>query len=102
MVIPALVVAETTYLIGTRLGVDAEARFLEALADHEVDVPSGSDWSRIAELVDGYADFPLGGADASVVELAERLDADAVVTFDRRHFGAVRPKHRVALTLLPE
>jgi hypothetical protein len=51
--------------------------------------------------VDEYADFPLGGTDASVVALAERLDADVVVTLDRRHFGAVRPRHREALVLLP-
>jgi predicted nucleic acid-binding protein len=102
LVIPALVVAEATYLIGRRLGPAAEARFLEALADHDIDAPSGPDWTRVAQLVDEYGDFPLGGADASVVELAERLHADVIVTFDRRHFGAVRPKHQAALRLLPE
>ncbi|HEY5320832.1 MAG TPA: PIN domain-containing protein [Galbitalea sp.] len=101
LVIPALVVAETTYLVGRRLGAVAEARFLEALADHEVDVPSGPDWSRIAELVEEYLDFPLGGTDASVVALAERLDTDVVITLDRRHFGAIRPRHCEALSLLP-
>ena len=45
--------------------------------------------------------FPLGGTDASVVALAERLGAEAVVTLDRRHFGAVRPRHRKAFELLP-
>lgn len=102
LVIPALVVAETTYLIGRRLGAVAEARFLDALAGHDVEGPSPADWPRIAELVEEYADFPLGGTDASVVALAERLDTGTVVTFDRRHFGAVKPLHRPALTLLPE
>lgn len=44
----------------------------------------------------------LGAVDASVIELAERPDTDVVVTLDHRHFGAVRPRHCEALTLLPE
>lgn len=55
----------------------------------------------MAELVEEYADFPLGGTDASVIALAERLDAGIAITLDHRHFGAVRPRHRDALELLP-
>lgn len=102
LVIPSLVVAEATYLIGDRLGTVAEARFLRALADHDVDCPRASDWPRIADLVEEYADFSLGGTDASVVALAERLDTDTVITFDRRHFAAIQPLHCPAFTLLPE
>jgi hypothetical protein len=101
LVIPTLVVAETTYMIGSRLGADAEARFLESLADLDVEAPNASDWLRIAEVVRQYADFPIGGADASVVALAERLDTGTLVTLDRRHFAAVRPRHRPAFDLLP-
>ncbi len=101
LVIPALVVAETTYLVGTRLGARAEAAFLRSLADLDVEAPAADEWPRIAELVERYRDFPLGGTDASVVSLAERLDTDLVITLDRRHFGAVRPRHRRALRLLP-
>lgn len=95
-------VAEVTYLIATRLGPGAEAAFLRGLEVLDVETPSVEDWPRIAELVEQYADFPLGGADASVVALAERLDTDVVITFDRRHLGAVSPRHRSALRLLPE
>ena len=101
LVIPALVVAEATYLIGTRLGAKAEVRFLRALGDLDVEAPGHDDWARIAEIVDRYRNFPLGGTDASIVVLAERLDTDLVITLDRRHFGAVRPRHRSALRLLP-
>jgi predicted nucleic acid-binding protein len=52
-------------------------------------------------LVESYRDFPLGGADASVVALAERLGVAQVATLDRRHFTVVRPRHLVAFTLLP-
>jgi len=102
LVIPTLVVAEVTYLVGRRLGARAEARFLAALAELDVEAPEPDDWTRIAELVERYGDFPLGGTDASVVALAERLGTELVVTLDRRHFAAVTPRHCEALRLLPE
>jgi hypothetical protein len=101
LVIPALVVAEVSYLIGTRLGAKAETRFLRSLAAMDVEAPSPKDWPRIADLVEQYADFPLGGTDASVIALAERLKAETIVTLDDRHFRAVRPKHRASFRLVP-
>lgn len=101
LVIPALVVAEATYLVGRRLGPKAEASFLRGLGQFEVDPPRSDDWRRIAELVDEYADLPLGGTDASVIALAERLDTPVVITLDRRHFTVVRARHCEALELLP-
>ncbi len=59
------------------------------------------DFDRMAELVEQYADFPLGGTDASVIALAERIAATVVITLDRRHFGAVTPRHARAFELLP-
>ena len=100
LVIPTLVVAEATYFIGTRLGPAAEAKFLVGLTDLDVEAPTPTDWGRIAQLVEEYGDFPLGGTDASVIALAERLRTPIVLTLDRRHFGAVRPRHCDALTLL--
>jgi predicted nucleic acid-binding protein len=102
LVVPALVVAEVTYIIGRRLGAPAEAQFLRGLAQFDIEAPAHEDWSRIAELVERYGDWPLGGTDASVVALAERLDTDLVVTLDRRHFGGVRPRHVAGFRLLPE
>lgn len=101
LIIPTLVIAEATYLIGTRLGPDIEAQFLRSLARVHVEGPTPDDWPRIADLVTQYGDFPLGGADASIVALAERLDIDTIVTLDDRHFRAVRPRHRKAFSLLP-
>jgi len=100
-VCPAFTVDEAVYLVGHRLGPTAEATFLRGLAGVDIETPSPDDFVRMAELVEQYADFPLGGADASVVALAERLDAPIVVTLDRRHFGAVTPRHRPAFELLP-
>lgn len=101
LVVPALVVAEATYFVGRRLGPEAEAAFLRGLAGLDVEGPGEVDLVRMSELVEEYADFPLGGTDASVVALAERLEAEMIVTLDRRRFGAVRPRHRAAFELLP-
>jgi predicted nucleic acid-binding protein len=100
-IIPIMVSTEVTYFIGRRLGARAEAAFLRSLREFEVETPLPGEWQRIAELVEEYADFPLGGTDASVIALAERLNTDLVVTLDRRHFGAVRPRHATVLRLLP-
>jgi len=101
LIVPALVIAEATYLVGTRLGSAVEARFLAGLAGMHVEAPTPDDWTRIADLVAEYGDFPRGGTDASIVALAERLDIELVITLDDRHFRAVRPKHRPAFRLLP-
>ena len=101
LVIPALCVAEATYLIGRRQGPRTEALFLRSLESFDVQAPVGDEWLRIGELVEAYSDFPLGGTDASVVALAERLETDLVITLDRRHFSTVRPRHVDQLRLLP-
>ena len=46
-------------------------------------------------------DLGLGGTDASLVALAERLGLTTLATFDRRHFTVVRPAHTPSFKLLP-
>ena len=101
LVVPALVIAEATYFVGRRLGATAESKFLRGIGELDVEGPSSEDFTRIAELVEQYADFPLGGTDASVIALAERLDAPIILTLDRRHFTAIVPRHREAFKLMP-
>lgn len=60
------------------------------------------DLPRVAALVRQYADLPLGGTDAAVVAVAERLGTVQVATVDRKDFSVVRPTHAAALVLLPE
>ena len=100
-VIPSLVVGEVAYFAARLVGPAAEARFLRTLRTRDVRAPLSEDWSRIAELVERYADFPLGTVDASVIALAERLETDLVVTLDHRHFRAMRPRHVPAFQILP-
>ena len=68
-----LVVAEAGYLIDRQLGPAAEAGFYRSLASGDLvaETIRIEDWHRIAELVDRYADLPLGGTDASLVVFAE-------------------------------
>jgi predicted nucleic acid-binding protein len=101
LVVPALVIAEATYFVGRRLGSAAESKFIRGVGELDIEGPSREDFPRIAELVEKYADFPLGGTDASVIALAERLDAPVILTLDRRHFAAIAPRHRKAFDLLP-
>jgi len=101
LIIAALAVAEATYFVGRRLGSNAEAAFLRGLENMDVEGPTADDFTRMAQLVETYADFPLGGTDASVIALAERTEAEIVITLDRRHFAAVQPSHRQAFQLLP-
>lgn len=79
-----------------------EAAFLRGLEGFDIEAPLPQDWQGIAELVERYRDLPLGGTDASVIALADRLGTDLVITLDRRHFGAIRPRHQPAFRLLPE
>ncbi len=103
LLVPILVVTEVTYLLGTRLGAEAEVRFLGDLAAGELITESvgAADWLRIAELVARYRSLPLTTADASVVTAAERLQITSIATFDRRHFSVVQPAHTPAFELLP-
>lgn len=102
LVVPALCVTEVCYFLNRDIGPLVEARFLESLTEFEVIAPDGDDWLRIGALVRQYADFPLGGTDASVVALAEQLGTDTILTLDRRHFAAIHPVHCESLRLLPE
>lgn len=98
-----LVITEVSYLLATRLGAEAEVRFLGDVASGALtplDV-GAADWLRIAELVARYADLPLGTVDASVVAAAERHGVTTIATFDRRHFRVVRARHIDAFDLVP-
>jgi uncharacterized protein len=90
--VPILVVTEVTCLLGTRLGAEAEVRFLGDLASGNLitEPVIASDWMRIAELVARYRDLPLRTVDASVVAAAERLGIHEIATTDRRHFSVVQ------------
>jgi predicted nucleic acid-binding protein len=97
------VITETGWLLDCQLGPAAEAALYRSVADGELVVEqlSAAGWNRIAGLTQHYADQHLGGVDASLIAVAERLKLTTIATLDRRHFGIVRPSHTGILTLLP-
>jgi predicted nucleic acid-binding protein len=103
LVTTALVVAETAYLIDRQLGPHAEAALYESIIDGTLRVEDllPGDWQRVHELVTAYADLRLGGTDASLVAVAERLGETTIATLNHRHFSVVRPHHVDAFTIVP-
>jgi len=97
------VLAETGWLLDRQLGPVAEAALYRSVAKGELVVEhlSSADWTRIAELTERYADQHLGGVDAGLIAVAERLGITTIATLDRRHFGVVRLSHVNVLTLIP-
>ena len=106
LLVPPTVVAEACYLIDRYLGPAAEAAFLDSvgIGDNYAFQLAGladSDLRRMAELVRRYADRNLGGTDASVIAVCERLAIVTVATVNLRDFANVRPRHVAALTTVP-
>ena len=103
LVIPSPVLVEVDYLIHRRLHPGALVALvadIEAGAYVVADVAQ-TDYPRIRELCDRYADADIGFVDAAVLALVERLDEAKLATLDRRHFSILRPRHRASIDLLP-
>ncbi|PZG51354.1 VapC toxin family PIN domain ribonuclease [Spongiactinospora gelatinilytica] len=103
LVVPVPVLTEVCWLLEKRVGPEAEAAFLEAVADGELTMEGLQlgDIARMQALVVKYADFPLGAVDASVVAIAERLGTRQIATLDRRHFTAIRDSSGGHFVLAP-
>ena len=99
----SLVVAEAGFLIDRQLGPMDEAGCYRSIAngDPAIEPFESTDWVRVCELIEQYADLPLGGTDASLVVLVERYKADRLATLDHRHFSVVRPQVTDSPTLVP-
>ena len=102
--VPATVVAETGYLLEREAGPAVEGQFLRLFSSGYLQLAelTAHDLDRAAELVEQYADFPLGTTDATIVAVAERLNVTTIATLDTRHFNAIRPRHVDAFTLIPD
>ena len=103
LVTTGLVIAECAYLIQRQLGPTAEATIYQSIIDGSLQIETlqTQDWVRIRDLVTTYADLPLGGTDASLIALAERLEQTRIATLDRRHFTIVRSAKGQAFEVLP-
>jgi predicted nucleic acid-binding protein len=105
LVVSPFVLAELDYILLTRAGVRAELTLLTDLADnvYQVAAFTAQDAVRVATLVGQYAEFKLGISDAHTMVLAapERYGTTRVLTFDQRHFRAVKPPQGGVFTVLP-
>lgn len=103
IVVPSLVITEVSYFLERNHRIRDEARFLRSVARGATTVadPVLADYARAADLVEQYANFPLGTVDAVIAAMAERMNVTTLFTLDRRHFGAIRPAHCQSFTLVP-
>ncbi|WP_280441970.1 PIN domain-containing protein [Nocardia vulneris] len=100
-IVTPYVVAEVTYLLQKYAGAQAEIQFMQAVRDgvfrEEFDP---KDTTRIIELMQQFASFPLGAADASLIAVAERLGVQDIATADN-HFRAVQTAGLDFINVLP-
>lgn len=103
ILVPVTVLPEVTYLLQTRIGPAAEEAFVRAVAEGEFTTEplEQEDVVRAADLLDRYADLPLGFVDATIAAMAERLGSRTLLTTDRRHFSVVKPRTARTYTLVP-
>jgi len=103
LLVPAPVVVELDWLVGTRLAPEPFLALLDDLVDGALAVVDlvRADYVRVRELLARYADLRLGFVDAAIVAIVERLGERKLATLDHRHFRAIRPRHVDALELLP-
>ena len=59
------------------------------------------DYATISDLDARYANLELGLADCALVVLARRCKTTRLLSFDERHFRAVRPLQGGVFTILP-
>jgi uncharacterized protein len=103
LIIPVSVLTEVCYLIASRLGHKAMRRFLQQIAEGGSDLETITlpDLRRAIELLTQYSDSRLDFVDATIVAIAERKGINRVLTFDRRDFAIIRPRHCSYFDLLP-
>lgn len=105
LIVSPFVLAEVDYMIMKRSGAAAELVLLEDLADGVFQVAEFTqiDAERVAELSRRYAALKLGIADAHTMSLTrpDRYDTRRILTFDHRHFRAVKPPQGGVFTILP-
>lgn len=104
LVIPAPVTAEADYLIGERVGRLLRRELLTDMAMGRFNVAclDRAEYDVVLRYDEQYADLDVGLADLSVVVLAHRFRTRRILTFDQRHFRALRPLDGGSFVLLPE
>ena len=89
------VMTETCYMLGSKLGVQSQIKFLQLIQSNLVSIAiiENNDLNKIAQLILKYADLPMDLADASLVILAESLGHGRILSTDQRDFRTYRWKN---------
>lgn len=95
LVVSPMIVAESDYMLASRLGTDAALRFAADVASEAYQLAewTAADHALALDICTRHAvgkDY-LGVADASNVVLADRYRTADILTLDQRHFRALRP-----------
>lgn len=95
LIIPEVVLPEAMYNVYRRAGMRAALRFGNSLIERAAPFLSltPDDFARAMEIMAICINTELDFVDCCITALAERLDINAVCTFDRRDFSIIRPKH---------
>ena len=87
------VITETCHLMLSRLGVQAELRFIEQVsANAEIHELGQEHLGPIRVLMEKYADLPMDLTDASLVLAATEIGEGRILSTDQRDFNAYRWK----------
>jgi predicted nucleic acid-binding protein len=97
------VLAELDYLIGSRVGHEAQMALIDEVTRgvYQLESFSTEDLGHARRIMERYADLPIGLADASVVVLANRHRTLDLLCTDERHFRALRGPGSKPFRLLP-
>jgi uncharacterized protein len=102
-VLSPFVLAELGYLIGSRVGHQAQLALIDEVTRgaYQLEPFSAEDLAHARRIMERYADQRIGLADASVVVLASRHRTLDLLCTDERHFRVLRGTGGKAFRLLP-
>jgi hypothetical protein len=101
--LPASLPAEVDYILSSRGAWRAARDFVVDIAAgrFQVECLKAEEYPVVLSLMDQYRDLRPGLADLSIVVLAYRFNSTRILTFDQRHFRAMKPLQGGSFTLLP-
>jgi uncharacterized protein len=102
-VISPFVLAELDYLVGTRVGHEAQMALVEEVVRgaYRLEPFDSEDIDRARRIMERYANLRIGLADASVVVLAQRHRTLDLLCTDQRHFRTLKSSAGRSFRLLP-
>ncbi len=95
------VLTETLYLLGPSIKAQRACIDFILKGGATLIPQSMESLSRASTLMEKFDNIPMDFADATLVALAEEIDAEEILTLDRKGFGAYRIRGKTAFTIWP-